>query len=425
VLFRSHIMLARSSLRLRALRTPLVWPRTTFAPCANMVRHLSAGPLSVFTEEEELIRDSATKFALAELKPRVRKMDDSMTMDPALIKGLFEQGLMGVEIDPKYGGTGASFMSAILVIEELAKIDGSVSVMVDVQNTLVNNVFRFYASDTVKSQFLPRLAKDTLGCFCLSESGSGSDAFSLRTKAERKGDNYVINGDKAWITNSGEAGIFLVMANVDSSKGYKGITCFVTDRNTPGLSVGKKEDKLGIRASSTCPVTFTDVVIPASQVVGEVGKGYKIAIEILNEGRIGIAAQMLGIAQGAFDVTMPYLFDRKQFGTRIGDFQGMQHQYAQAAMELEAGRMLVYNAARRKEAGLPFVKHAAMAKLYCSQLADRTTSRCVEWMGGVGFTKDFPVEKFYRDCKIGAIYEGTSNIQLQTIAKLLASELGK
>lgn len=329
---------------------------------------------------------------------------------------------MGVEIDPKFGGTGSNFLSACLVVEELAKVDASVSVMCDVQNTLVNNVVAFYARPELQERLFPRLATDTVGCFCLSEAGSGSDAFALQTRADDKGDHYVLNGTKMWITNSAEAGIFLIMATVDPSKGYKGITCFAVDKDTAGLTVGKKENKLGIRASSTCPVVLEDVVVPKENVVGEVGRGYKIAIEILNEGRIGIASQMLGIAQGAMDATMPYLFERKQFGEYIGDFQGLQFQYAQAAMEIEAARLLTYNAARLKEAGKPFVKEAAMAKLYASQVAERVASRCVEWLGGVGYTKEFPAEKFYRDCKIGAIYEGTTNIQLQTIAKHVAAQ---
>lgn len=372
-----------------------------------------------------MMKEAVARFAREEIAPKVREMDDSMTMDSDVIQGLFDQGFMGVEIPAEHGGTEASFMSAILLIEELAKVDPSVSVMVDVQNTLVNNVFSFYANDEVKAWAFPKLAQNTLGCFCLSEPNAGSDAFALTTRAEDKGDHWLINGNKMWITNSGEAGLFLIFANVDQSKGYKGITCFVAERDTPGLEVGKKEDKLGIRASSTCPVSFTDVKIPKNRVVGEIGKGYKIAIEILNEGRVGIGAQMLGLAQGCYDATLPYLFDRKAFGQAIGDFQGMQHQYAQVAVELEAARLLVYNAARRKEAGQTFVKEAAMAKLYASQVAEKTASLCVEWMGGVGFTKDLGIEKFYRDCKIGAIYEGTSNIQKQTIAKIVSTEYKK
>ena len=292
----------------------------------------------------------------------------------------------------------------------------------DVQNTLVNNLFKFFGSEALQEKFLPRLATDTVGSFCLSEASSGTDAFALKARAEKKGDYYVLNGTKMWITSAAEAGVYLVMANTDFSKGYRGITCFAVERGHEGLSIGPKEDKLGIRASSTCPVILEDCKVHESAILGEVGRGYKYAIEILNEGRIGIAAQMLGLAQGAFDCTLPYLHQRKQFDTRIADFQGMQHQYAQVATDIEAARLLTYNAARRKEAGLPFVKEAAMAKLYASQVAERTASRCVEWLGGVGFTKDFPAEKFFRDCKIGAIYEGTSNIQLQTIAKLLQAD---
>jgi len=386
------------------------------------MRSMASLPLQMLSEEETMMKDVVARFAQERIAPRVRAMDEAMTMDKDIIDEMFANGFMGVEIPAEYGGTGASFMSAILTIEELGKVDASVSVFCDVQNTLVNNVFSFYASDDIKARAFPRLATDTVGAFCLSEPGSGSDAFALKTRAEDKGDHYLINGNKAWITNSAEAGLFLVMANLDPSKGYKGITCFLVDREMAGVEIGKKEDKLGIRASSTCPISFTDVEVPKENVVGEIGKGYKIAIEILNEGRIGIGAQMLGIAQGAFDATMPYLQQRKQFGTRIGDFQGMQHQYAQAAVDIEAARLMVYNAARLKMAGRPFVKEAAMAKLYASQVAERTASKCVEWLGGVGFTKDFPAEKFYRDCKIGAIYEGTSNIQLQTIAKLVQKE---
>lgn len=369
-----------------------------------------------------MLRDSVRKFARETIAPRVRSMDARASMDKEVIDGLFANGFMGIEIPTEFGGAGMSFTGACLAVEELARVDAAVAVCCDVQNTLFNNAIAFWGSEELKARVFPRLAKDTIGSFGLSEAGSGSDAFALKTRAEKKGDYYVINGSKMWITNAGEAGLFLIMANVDPSKGYKGITCFLAERDMPGLHIGKKEDKLGIRASSTCPLTFEDLKIPASNVVGEVGKGYKIAIEILNEGRIGIGAQMLGIAQGAFDAAMPYVFQRKQFGQAIGDFQGMQHQYAQAAVEIEAARVMVYNAARRKEAKLPFVKEAAMVKLYTSQVAERVASKALEWMGGVGFTKDLPSEKFYRDVKIGAIYEGTSNIQLNTIAKLVATE---
>jgi short-chain 2-methylacyl-CoA dehydrogenase len=352
-------------------------------------------------------------------------MDESATMEPSVIKGLFEQGFMGIEIPEKFGGAGASFLSACLAIEELAKVDASVAVCADVQNTLVNNIIKMWASPAIQERVYPRLATDAVGSFCLSEPGSGSDAFALRTRAEKKGDSYLINGSKAWITNGGEADFFLIMATVDPSLGYKGITCFLAERGMPGLTVGKKEDKMGIRASSTVPLTFEDLRVPASNIVGELGKGYKIAIEILNEGRIGIAAQMLGIAEGAFETAVPYTFSRKQFGQAVGDFQGMQHQQAQCAMEIEATRLLVHNAARRKMAGLPFVAEAAMAKLYASQVAERVASRSVEWMGGMGFVKDMGAEKYYRDVKIGAIYEGTSNIMLTTIAKGIAAQYRK
>jgi alkylation response protein AidB-like acyl-CoA dehydrogenase len=367
---------------------------------------------------------SVKAFAEKDVAPFVKEMDANSEMNPSVIKGLFDNGLMAVETPVELGGSGGSFMSACLVIEELAKVDPAVSVMCDVQNTIINNMFRFYASDEMRNEYCPRLATDLMGSFCLSEAGSGSDAFALATRAEVSADGsyYTINGNKAWITNAEWAGVFLVMANVDPSAGYKGITCFVVPRDTEGLTVGRKEDKLGIRASSTCPVSFDNVKVPKEMILGEVGKGYKYAIEILNEGRIGIGAQMLGLAQGVYDVTMPYLWQRKQFGTNIGDFQGMEHQYAQIAMELECARLLVYNAARLKEAGLPFIKEAAMAKLYASQVAEKSASKSIEWLGGVGFSKDHPAEKFYRDCKIGAIYEGTSNIQYQTIAKLMKKE---
>lgn len=365
-----------------------------------------------------------SKFAAEEVAPKVREMDEAKKMDAGIMKTMFENGFMGIEIDEKYDGAGGSFMSAIVAIEELAKVDPSVSVCCDVQNTLVNNMFRFYADDYVKDKYLPQLATTKLGCFCLSESGSGTDAFAMKTKAEKldNGD-YKLSGGKLWITNAGEAEIFLVMANVDFSQGYKGITCFVVEKDFEGLEVGRTEDKLGIRASSTCPVDLNDVIVPGKNVLGEVGKGYKYAIEILNEGRIGIGAQMIGLSQGAFNSTFQYLKDRQQFGKSIGSFQGMEFQYAQIAMEIEAARLMVYNAARMKQQGDRFVKQSAMAKLYSSQVAERTTRACVEWMGGVGFTKEFPQEKFYRDNIIGAIYEGTSNIQKQTIAKELQKEL--
>lgn len=374
------------------------------------------------SEDETAVRDAARAFARSVVAPRVRAMDAAAALDPAVLSGLFSAGLMGIEIPAERGGTGASFVSACLAIEELARVDAAVAVCADVQNTLVNNVFAIWGNEEQRARLQPRLASDTVGSFALSEPGSGSDAFALKARATRDGSDWLLSGSKLWITNAGEAGVFLVFATVDPAAGYKGITCFIVERGAPGLTVGRSEDKLGIRASSTCPLTLDGVRVPAAAVVGEVGRGYKIAIEILNEGRVGIAAQMLGIAQGAFDATLPYLFERRQFGGRIGDFQAMQHQYAQAAMELEAARLVTYNAARRKMAGLPFAKEAAMAKLYTAQLAERVTGKCVEWMGGMGFVKDNPQEKFFRDAMIGRIYEGTSNIQLQTIAKLISAD---
>lgn len=365
---------------------------------------------------------AVARFSKEELAPLVRKMDDAGQMDPSVIQGVFDNGFMGVEVPEKYGGCGSSFTSALLVVEELAKVDPSVSVMVDIHNTIVNNCLSYWASERLKEQWLPRLATDCLGAFALSEASSGSDAFALRTTAKRDGDHYMLNGEKMWISNSQEAGVFLVMANADPEAGYRGITCFVVPADAPGLSVGRREDKLGIRASSTCSLRLDDVRVPATDIMGEVGQGYKYAINILNEGRIGIGAQMVGLAQGALDLTLPYLHERRQFGTRIADFQGVQHQVAQAATELHAARLVVYNAARMKEARMPVVKEAAMAKLLSSQVAERVASKCIELLGGVGFTKDLGVEKFYRDAKIGAIYEGTSNIQLQTIAKLISAE---
>ena len=377
-------------------------------------------PVTHLTEEEKMLVTSVRDFSVSCIKPKVSQMDEDQKMCPELIKECFANGLMGIETPEANGGSGMSFFSSILAIEEIARIDASVSVMVDVQNTLVNNIFFRYANDAQRDQFLPQLAKDTVGCFCLTEAGSGSDAFALKTKATKKGDDYVINGSKVFITNAGEAEIFLVMATVDASKGYKGITCFAVDaKKTSGVKLGRRENKLGIRASSTCEVIFEDVVVPKENIIGEVGKGYKIAIEVLNEGRIGIGAQMLGIAQGSLDVCMPYMFERKQFNTCVGDFQGMQFQYAQAALDIHAARLLVYNAARMKCHNENFVEDAAMAKLYASQVAERVASKSVEWMGGVGFMKDFGVEKFYRDAKIGSIYEGTTNIQLATIGKFV------
>jgi len=349
-------------------------------------------------------------------------MDEKGALDPSILPSLFELGLMGVEVPENYGGAGSSFFNAILAVEALAVVDPSVSVLVDVQNTLVANALLRWSNEGQKEKYLPRLCKDWVGSYALSEAGSGSDAFALQARATQKDGRWVLNGRKLWITNANESSLFLVLANVDPSKGYRGITAFLVERDFPGFSVGKKENKLGIRASSTCELVLEDCEVPAENVLGEVGKGYKIAIETLNEGRIGIGAQMIGLAQGAFDQAMRYMSERKQFGQSIASFQGMQFQYARVATEIEAARLMVYNAARRKDAGLPFVKEAAMAKLFSSEVAERTASLCVEFFGGVGFTKEYPAEKFFRDAKIGKIYEGTSNMQLATIAKLLQSE---
>ena len=375
--------------------------------------------LTQLTEDETIFRDAVRGFARSEIGPLVMEMDEAQKMDPAIIEKCFQMGLMGIEVPEQYGGAGSNFMTAILSIEELAAVDPSVSVCVDVQNTLVNNALVRWANDAQKEKYLPRMASEWVGAYALSESGSGSDAFALATRATDEGDHYVLNGSKLWITNGAEANLFILFATVDPDAGYRGITAFLIERDFEGFTVGKKEDKLGIRASSTCELILENCRVPKENVLGEVGKGYKVAIETLNEGRIGIGAQMVGLAQGAFDAAMVYMGERKQFGQPINSFQGLQFQYAQLATEIEAARLLVYNAARLKDAGLPFLKQAAMAKLYTSQIAEKVASKCVEFHGGVGFTKEFPAEKFYRDAKIGSIYEGTSNMQLQTIAKLL------
>ncbi|GMH96604.1 hypothetical protein TrVE_jg8154 [Triparma verrucosa] len=380
--------------------------------------------VTMYSEEETAVRDMVQMWAQQELAPHVREMDREGAMRPDILKSLFDNGLMGMEIPEKYGGSEMNFTSAVIAVEEIAAVDPSFAILVDIQNTLTNNALRFWGSEELQEKWLPRLATDTASSFCLSEAGSGTDAFAMKTTAipSPDGSYYTLNGSKLWISNSKEAGVFLVFANAAPEKGYKGITAFVIDAETEGITVGKKERKLGLKASSTCPLTFEDVKVDASCVLGEVGMGYKYAIEILNEGRIGIAGQQLGIAKGAFNATMPYLRERKQFGTPIGDFQGMQHQVAQLATEIHAVEVMTYNAARMKENGLPFVKEASMCKLYSSQVAEKVASKCIEWYGGVGFTEDIIVEKFYRDCKVGSIYEGTSNIQLQTIAKIIASE---
>lgn len=380
--------------------------------------------VTTFTEDEQMTREAARQWAQHDLKPIVRDMDNECKLRSEVIESLFQLGFMGMEIPESHGGAAMSFTSAILAVEEISRIDPSVSILVDIHNTLTNNAVRFWGSEDLKQRWLPRLASDTVSSFALSEAGSGSDAFAMKTTATPSSDGsyYTLNGSKLWISNAVEAGVFLVFANADPSKGYKGITAFVVDAATEGITVGIPEKKLGLRASSTCPVTFEDVKVDASDVLGEVGMGYKYCINILNEGRIGIGAQQIGIAKGCFDIAMPYLKERKQFGSAIGDFQGMQHQYAMLATEIHAAEVMTYNACRLKEAGLPFVKEASMVKLYSSQVAERAASKCIEWLGGIGFTQDLLAEKFFRDCKVGSIYEGTSNIQLQTIAKLVQAE---
>jgi alkylation response protein AidB-like acyl-CoA dehydrogenase len=379
----------------------------------------SPAPLTSLTDEEILFRDNIRQFADDKLRPLAKEMDEKGIFDKELLRQFFQLGLMGIEIPEQYGGGEAKFFEAILAVEELSRVDASAGVIVDVQNTLVNNALLRWTTAEQKKRYLPRMAADTCGAYALSEASSGSDAFALQTKAELKGCDYVLNGRKLWITNSKEAGVFLLFATVDPSAGYKGITCFILEKEFPGFTVGKKEDKLGIRASSTCELILEDCHVPKENVVGEVGKGYKIAIETLNEGRIGIGAQMLGVARGAWEYAARYAQERKQFGKSLSEFQGIQFQIAQMATEIEAARLMVYNAARLKDAGVPFVKEAAMTKLFCSQIAERVTSLAIEIYGGYGFTKDYPVEKYWRDSKIGKIYEGTSNMQLATIAKLV------
>jgi len=375
--------------------------------------------LTDLTEQERMFQEAARDFANAEIAPKIMEMDEAARIDPSLLPQLFEMGLMGIEVPEEYGGTGADFFTSILIVEELSRVDPSIAVLVDVQNTLVINAILRWANDEQQARYLPRLASDTVGAYALSEAGSGSDAFALTCRATPDGDDWILEGHKLWITNGNEAGFFIVFATVDPDAGYKGITAFIVEKEFEGFSVGKKEDKLGIRASSTTELLFDNVRVPAGNVLGEVGKGYKAAIETLNEGRIGIGAQMLGLAQGALDHTVRYVQEREQFGRPIGSFQGVQFQLAEMATEIEAARLMVYNAARLKDAGQPFVTPAAMAKLYASEMAQRVASLCIDLHGGYGFTKEYPVEKLYRDAKIGTIYEGTSNMQKQTIAKAL------
>ena len=386
---------------------------------AQTIELQPGAPLTLLSEEEQMFQQSVREFAIEKIRPLVHDMDRDATMSGDLIRSFFDLGIMGIEVPDPWGGAGSTFFTAVLVVEELSHVDASCGVLVDVQNTLVNNAILRWGSDDQKSKYLAMLARDTVGAYALSEPGSGSDAFALSTRAEQKGDHWVLNGRKLWITNGAEASLYVVFANADPSQGYKGITAFLVERGFKGFAVGKKESKLGIRASSTTELILDECEVPAANVLGEPGKGYKVSIETLNEGRIGIGAQMIGVAAGALEAATGYAKERKQFGKPIADFQGVQFQLAQAATELEAARLMVYNAARLKDAGQPFTQQAAMAKLFSSQVAERVTSLCVELLGGYGYTKEYPVEKYYRDAKIGTIYEGTSNMQLQTIAKLL------
>jgi alkylation response protein AidB-like acyl-CoA dehydrogenase len=373
--------------------------------------------LTRLAEDEAIFRDSVYEFADKEIRPLAREMDEQAKFSPALIKKLFELGVMSVEVPDAFGGAGGTFFHSVLAVESLSRVDPSVGVLVDVQNTLVINAVMRWGTDQIKRKYLPKFASSLIGAYCLSEAGSGSDAFALATRATEQGDGFAINGRKLWITNGNEADMFIVFANINPDAGYRGITAFIVDRGTPGFTVGKKEDKLGIRASSTCELIFEDCVVPKSQILGEVGKGYKVAIETLNEGRIGIGAQMLGLAQGALDHTIAYVKERKQFGKPIADFQGVQFQLARMAMDVETTRLLVYNSARLRDAGEPFLTEAAMCKIHSSEVAERVASMAINLYGGNGFVKEYPVEKLYRDAKIGQIYEGTSNMQLMTIAK--------
>src|SRR5215210_4149270 len=389
---------------------------------AQLTETTPGAPLTVLSEEEQMFQQSVRDFAVEKIRPLVHEMDHAATMSPELIKNFFELGIMGIEVPEEFGGAGSSFFNAVLVVEELSHVDASCGVLVDVQNTLVNNAIIRWGSEDQKSKYLSMLSTDTVGAYALSEAGSGSDAFALATKAEDRGDHWVLNGQKLWITNAAEAGIFVVFANANPDAGYKGITAFIIERDFPGFHIGKKEDKTGIRASSTCELILEDCQVPKENVIGEPGKGYKIAIETLNEGRIGIGAQMIGVARGALEYAIAYTKERRQFGQRIADFQGVQFQIAQAATELEAARLMVYNAARLKDAGKPFLREAAMAKLFSSQVAEKVTSLSVQLFGGNGYTKEYPVEKYWRDSKVGQIYEGTSNMQLATIAKTILTD---
>jgi butyryl-CoA dehydrogenase/short/branched chain acyl-CoA dehydrogenase len=384
-----------------------------------VIEAYGGGPLTAYSEDEQMFRASVREFAEGEIRPRVEEMDEHAKMSPEVVKQLFDLGLMGVETPEEYGGTGASFFMAIIGVEELSRVDPSVGVLMDVQNTLVNNAVIRWGSPEQKRKYLPRMAADTIGAYALSEAGSGSDAFAMQTRAVDRGDHYELTGRKLWITNGNEAGLFIVFANANPEAGYRGITAFIVEKEFEGFTVGRKENKLGIRASSTTEIILDGCKVPKENVLGEAGRGYKVSIETLNEGRIGIGAQMIGLARGALEHALRYTGEREQFGKAINQNQGVQFQLAEMATELEAARLMVYNAARMKDAGLPFVKEAAMAKLYSSRVAERVSSKAIEMYGGYGFVKDYPVEKLWRDSKIGAIYEGTSNMQLQTIAKLI------
>jgi short-chain 2-methylacyl-CoA dehydrogenase len=386
-------------------------------PAATDAIQRSPLPLTLLSDEEKMFQANIQRFARERIAPHVREMDDAGVFRKDLLREMFELGLMGIEIPEEFGGQGGNFFLAVLAVEALATVDPSAAVIVDVQNTIANNVILRWGNDDQKRRYLPKLARDTVASFALSEAGSGSDAFALATRATAHGDHYLLTGRKLWITNAAEAGLYLVFANAKPEAGYRGITCFLVEREFPGFQVGKKEDKLGIRASSTCELILEEARVSSGNVLGELGSGYKIAIETLNEGRIAIGAQMVGLAQGALDHSIAYAKQRRQFGKPISDFQGVQFDLAQMATEVEAARLLVYNAARLRDAGQPFLTEAAMAKYFASQVAENTASRAVEIFGGVGFTKDYPVEKLYRDAKIGRIYEGTSNIQKLTIAK--------
>jgi alkylation response protein AidB-like acyl-CoA dehydrogenase len=402
----------------RSIRARYVRARKGLFMAENRSPSLPSGPAAL-TDDELLFRDNVRRFAEERIRPLVKTMDEKSVFDSGLIAQFFQLGIMGIQIPEEYGGVGGKFFEAIIAVEELSRVDASAGVIVDVQNTLVNNALLRWGNEEQQKTYLPQMAANVCGAYALSEAGAGSDAFALQTRAELRNGEYVLNGRKLWITNAREAGVFVLFATVDPGVGYKGITAFIVERDFAGFTVGKKEDKLGIRASSTCELILEDCRVPVANVLGEVGKGYKIAIETLNEGRIGIGAQMVGLARGSWEYAAQYAQERKQFGQRLADFQGIQFQLAQTATEIEAAQLMVYNSARLKDAGLPFIKQAAMTKLFSSQVAERVTSLAIEIYGGYGFTKDYPVEKYWRDAKIGKIYEGTSNMQLATIAKLV------